>query len=181
VQTGNIEDGFPMNYNYIKFHEILNLKMANNNYLGIGYHLDHYFDIEDLTLQLKQIPYELTPHYLYSAFYGFKTDRYTLSGLSLSYVFDSRDHLINAYNGYFINVNYRFNPKFLGSSQQSSSLMMEFRSFLPLSKKIKRHLIAFWMLGNFRVSGRQPYLTLMALGEDQRSRSGRGYIAGRYR
>jgi hypothetical protein len=31
------------------------------------------------------------------------------------------------------------------------------------------------------MSGRQPYMTLMALGEDQRARSGRGYIAGRYR
>jgi hypothetical protein len=37
------------------------------------------------------------------------------------------------------------------------------------------------MFGNIRVTGRQPYLTLMATGEDQRARSGRGYIAGRYR
>ncbi len=34
---------------------------------------------------------------------------------------------------------------------------------------------------NIQITGEQPYLTLMALGEDQKGRSGRGYIAGRYR
>ena len=42
VATGNLDDGFSMEYNYIKFHEVLNYKLAENHYAGLGYHLDHY-------------------------------------------------------------------------------------------------------------------------------------------
>lgn len=181
AQTGDIEDGFAMDYNYIKFHEVFNYKLAKNHYAGIGYHLDRYYDIKDDALQLEKKPYQLTPHYIYSSLYGFDTAGYTLSGLSISYVFDSRDNLINPYTGYFVNVNYRYNFEFLGSDRNSSSLWLEFRTYVPLSKKVERHLLGFWFFSNFQVSGRQPYMTLMALGEDQRARSGRGYIAGRYR
>jgi hemolysin activation/secretion protein len=44
-----------------------------------------------------------------------------------------------------------------------------------------RHLIAFWVFGNFNLYGDRPYLTLPSLGEDQRARSGRGYVNGRFR
>jgi len=180
-QTGNLDDGFSMEYNYIKFHEVLNYKLAENHYAGLGYHLDHYYNIRDHALQLDEKPYGITPHYVYSKAYGFDTTEYTLSGLSLSYVFDSRDNLIYPYEGHFINVKYHYNPEFLGSNRNSSSLWLEYRTYIPLSKKVPRHQVAFWLFGNFRVSGRQPYMTLMALGEDQKARSGRGYIAGRYR
>ncbi len=88
---------------------------------------------------------------------------------------------MNAYKGYYARINYRNNPTFLGSNQNSSSLWLEFRTYVPLSKKTPRHLIAFWAYGNFLLTGDQPYLTLMALGEDQKARSGRAYVAGRYR
>ena len=137
--------------------------------------------IRDHKLQLETRPYELTPHYLYSRLHGFDSSAYVLSGLSLKLVYDSRDNQINAYEGHYAHLSYRINPPFLGSSQASSSLWMEFRTYQSLSKSVPRHLLAFWFFGNFLVSGQQPYLTLMALGEDQRARSGRGYIAGRYR
>jgi len=177
----DIDDGFQMTYNFLKFHEIASYQVGKHKYIGLGYHLDYFYNIVDDALRLDTIPLQLTPHFRYSEFYGFNPERYVLSGLSLNFVFDSRDHLINPYKGYYFNINYRYNPKFLGSSQNSSSLWMEFRTYLSLSRKTARHLIGFWFFGNFRVSGRQPYLTLMALGEDQRARSGRGYIAGRYR
>ena len=177
----NIEDGFLMSYNYLKIHEILNYRVSPNKYLGLGFHLDRYSGISDEALQIETLPYELTPHYLYSRLHGFDTASYTLSGLSLNLLYDSRDNLINAYNGYYFHLSYRYNPRFLGSSQASSSLWMEFRTYQSLSRDVPRHLLGFWAYGNFLVSGQQPYLTLMALGEDQRGRSGRGYIAGRYR
>lgn len=177
----DVNDGYKMGYHYLKFHEILNFEIGKYKYIGFGYHLDYYNKIKDFSLQLDSIPNLLTPHYLYSELYDFETSNYLLSGLSLNLVYDSRDNLINAYKGYFINVNYRYNPKFLGSNQNSSSLWMEFRTYVPLSKEVPRHLIAFWWVGSFQITGHQPYLTLMALGEDQRARSGRGYTAGRFR
>jgi hypothetical protein len=178
------EGAFPMLYDYIKFHEIINYKIAEYFYAGIagmGYHLDYYNNISDELLDLDTTSLQLTPHYIYSKRYGINPESYMLSGLSLNAVYDSRDNLMNPYKGYYVNINYRYNPNFLGSDQNSSSLWLEFRTYVPLSKKTPRHLVAFWAYGNFLLTGNQPYLTLMAIGEDQKSRSGRAYVAGRYR
>ena len=173
--------GYPMKYNFAIFHQIVNRKVHNNIYLGIGYHLDIYWKINDLNLNLDTIPLQITPHYSYSLQHGFDPSAYTLSGFSLNAMFDSRDDQINAYKGYYAKLNYRYNPKFLGSDENSSELWAEFRTYVGLSKKIPRHLIAFWLFGNFQTTGNMPYYTLMSLADDQKSRSGRGYLAGRYR
>ena len=89
--------------------------------------------------------------------------------------------MVNPYKGYFANINFRINQTWLGSDQNSSTLWTEFRTYVGLSKKKPRHLVAFWVFGDFQVTGKRPYLTLMALAEDQRSRSGRGYVGGRFR
>jgi hypothetical protein len=179
---GDVEEGaYQMKYDFIKIHEVVSYKIKKYFYLGMGYHLDHYFDIVDEQLNLETNPQQLTPHYAYSQYHGFNTDQYTLSGISVNMVYDSRDNLNNPYTGYFLNFNYKYNPTFLGSSKLSSNLWMEFRGYLSLSQRTNRHLLGFWAFGSLQTSGSQPYLTLPASGEDQRDRSGRGYIAGRFR
>ena len=54
-------------------------------------------------------------------------------------------------------------------------------TYIGLSKRFPRHLLAFWMFGSFVVGGKIPYLDLMATGFDQMNSSGRGYIQGRWR
>ena len=176
--TGD-DGGYPISYNYFKFHEVVNRKIAKNVYAGIGYQLDYYWNIVDDSLDIASFTF--TPHYFYSREYGFDADEYILSGFSVNLMYDSRDNLINPYEGYYANINYRINQTWLGSDQNSTSLWLEFRTYVGLSKKIPRHLIAFWLFGDFQLTGHKPYLTLMATGEDQKARSGRGYIAGRYR
>ncbi len=174
-------DGYSMQYNYVILHEIANIKVIDNFYLGLGYHLDYYWDIKDKLLNLDTVPQVLTPHWGYSKRHGIDTASYMLSGVSINVMYDSRDNQINAYEGFYARLNYRMNPTFLGSSENSTTLWVEFRTYVGLSKKIPRHLIAFWFFGNFVVSGHQPYFTLMALANDQKGRSGRGYTEGRYR
>jgi len=50
-----------------------------------------------------------------------------------------------------------------------------------LSDKNPRHLMAFWLMGNFSPPGEFPYMILPATAYDQRSRSARGYTQGRFR
>ena len=57
----------------------------------------------------------------------------------------------------------------------------DLRYYLGLSKDKKRHLLAFWSYGTFKLLGDVPYLALPSLGWDTYNRSGRGYIQGRYR
>ena len=174
---------FPMKFNFVKIHQIVNKKIIGELYAGIGYHLDLNYSIEDeyyhpatdSTVELN------TPHHHYSTRNDFSTKDYTLSGVSLNVVYDTRDNMISPYKGIYANINYRINPTFLGSDQNSSSLWLEFRTYLGLSKKTPRHLIGFWAFGNFSLYGTLPYLTLPSLGDDQRARSGRGYTNGRFR
>lgn len=105
-QTGSIEDGFPMDYYFMKFHQVLNYRVADDHCVGFGFHLDHFFKIRENALQINQMTYELTPHFIHSRTNGFDTEEYTLSGESLSYVYDSRDNPANAYRGNFANINY---------------------------------------------------------------------------
>lgn len=174
---------FPMKFNYLKFHQIVNRRLAGELYAGIGYHLDYYYSIIDEHYRpaTDSTPELLTPHYYYSSLNGFMTEDYMVSGVSLNVLYDTRDNQISPYRGIYANINYRINPEFLGSSRNSSSLWMEFRTYLGLSKKTERHVLGFWAFSNFELSGEMPYLTLPALGEDQRARSGRGYTNGRYR
>jgi outer membrane protein assembly factor BamA len=174
---------FPMKFNYLKIHEIVNKKVVGEFYAGVGYHMDYYYTIKDeyyhaATDTTTEI---MTPHSYYSYTNNFNPTEYMVSGISANFLYDSRDNQINPYKGYYANINYRINPTFLGSSQFSSTLWLEFRTYIGLSKKTPRHLIGFWAFGDFLTSGKLPYLVLPSLGEDQRARSGRGYTNGRYR
>jgi hypothetical protein len=174
---------FPLKYNYLKLHEIVSYKIKTNFYGGIGFHLDSYRSIVDDSLQFNDdgtVKF-MTPHYFYSDHYGFDPEGYNTVGLSANFVFDSRDNLINPYKGMFFNINLKQNATWLGSDKSSTFLFFDARYYRSLSKKLPRHVIGGWLWGNFMVAGRAPYLTLQALGDDQRARSGRGYIQGRFR
>ena len=167
-----------MKFKYIRFHETALKKSAEDFYMGIGYHLDYHFGIDD---ELLKLPDTITSHYAYSVANGFDPEKYLLSGLSLNFIYDSRDNAANPYDGRYAFIAYRYNPEFLGSSKSSSSLWVEYRDYFHVSKKRKRNLIALWTYGNFQTSGVLPYMDLPALGWDQFGRSGRGYTQGRFR
>jgi outer membrane protein assembly factor BamA len=180
VETASDSLVQPMKFNFIRFYQTVNIKIKKSFYMGIGYHYDYYYHIVDEKLDTASPPF-LTSHYVYSKKYGFNPEKYTLSGVSLNFVLDTRDNMVNAYKGYFANLNYRFYPEFLGNKKTGNYWEVEYRSFHSLSQKNPRHVLAFWLLGNFSPYGQLPYLDLPALGYDQRGRSGRGYTQGRYR
>jgi len=172
---------FPMKYNWIKFHNILYMEVAEDFYSGIGYHLDHYYDIVDDNLNLDSTAAIITPHYAYSRLHGFNIKTYTASGVSFNMAYDTRDNIINAYKGIYINAGYLFNFTFLGSNRDGSRLWAEFRTYIGLSEKVPRNLVAFRVFGSFKISGALPYLNLMTNGFDPLNSSGRGYTQGRWR
>jgi hypothetical protein len=179
--TGDNGLSFPMKFNYVRFLEIVNTKVIDKFYAGVGYALDYYYQINDENLHLDSTPPLVTPHYIYSESYHFNPAQYILSGVSANLIYDTRDNMISPYKGIYANINYRYNFKFLGTDQDESSLWLEFRTYVGLSKRKARNVLAFWAFGDFELTGHMPYLTLPALGEDQRARSGRGYTNGRYR
>lgn len=172
---------FQMKYNWIKLRNVLYREVVHHIYAGLGYHLDHYYDIVDENLNLDSAVTIMTPHYSYCILHGFDSHTYTASGISANFAYDSRDNIINTYEGIYFNVSYQYNFTFLGSSQNGSHLWTEFRTYVGLSKRIPRHLLAFRVFGSFKTSGEQPYLNLMSNGFDPINSSGRGYAQGRWR
>jgi len=181
LSTGCGETSYPMLFNWIKFHNVFSRKIIPNLYAGLGYHLDIHYSIKDELLDTMGNEKSLTPHYSYSILHGFDPGQYRSSGISANFVYDTRDNIINPYRGFYINVNYRYDFTWLGSQENGSRLWTEFRTYLGLSKITPRHLVAFWLYGNFKVSGEIPYLGLMSSGFDQMNASGRGYKQGRWR
>lgn len=169
----------PMRYNYFKFHQTISWKIKGDFYLGSGVHFDNYSAIVDENLNVESG--EFTNHYSYSKKQGFNDKKYSVNGLSLNFVHDSRDNQINTNHGWFANVNFRMNPSFNKSQIASSVLLAEYRFFIPLSKTNKQYVFSFWTYGQFLTTGKLPYLNLPAIGWDQRSRSGKGYIQGLFR
>jgi hypothetical protein len=170
-----------MDYNWLRFHNVLSHKVNKNIYCGIGYQFDYHFNIVDFGLHIKKDTLFNTPNYSYSALHGYNPAHYISSGLSANFVFDTRDDMVNAYHGVYINVNYQYNFSWLGSSVNGSELWTEFRTYIRLSKRCPRHLLAFWYYGSFVTTGSIPYLDLMSISYDQMNSSGRGYAQGRYR
>lgn len=181
VGLGGWDEEYLIKYRWVKLHEIFSVKVRNFLYFGVGYHLDYHYQIEDTKLKPDSVVPVYTPHFSYSVKHGFNTEKYISSGLSLNFVFDNRDNLINPYKGYFVNVNYKINQTWLGSDKSSGQLWTEFRTYVSLDKKMPRHLLAFWMYGGFQTSGEVPYFDLWATGFDQMNSSGRGYLQGRWR
>ncbi|MES2646470.1 MAG: BamA/TamA family outer membrane protein [Bacteroidota bacterium] len=170
----------PMRFNHVRFYQTISWRIRQQPlFAGVGYHLDYYFGIKDE--KLDTVNNLLTSHYLYSRSFGFSNKKYATSGVSLNLTGDTRDNLVNPRKGYFYNINWRLYPTFLGSSKNSTMLNLEWRSFYNVSKTDKRKILGAWLMGNFTPVGKLPYLSLPALGYDQRGRSGRGYAQGRFR
>jgi outer membrane protein assembly factor BamA len=169
-----------MKFNYLRLYETFLRKIAKGWYAGLGIMIDDNFKIDDQTLKVDS-PAHTTSHYKYSKTYDFDTAHYSANGLSFQIMHDSRDNPIEPFSGNYFNIAYRVSPKFFGSSQSSTMLYYEYRTYFSMSKTVPRNVLAFWFWGVSVLSGRMPYLELPAITWDTYNRSGRGYIQGRFR
>jgi outer membrane protein assembly factor BamA len=168
-----------MNFNYLRLYETAFRRISGNLYAGIGFFVDHHWNIDDQRLNLDSAQFFITSHYFYSILENFPIRGYTANGLMIRALYDDRDNSINSFNGIYIDAGIRLNTTWLGSNRQSTKLMLELRKYLNLLND-QQHL-AFWLMGDFLLSGTMPYLALPSLGWDTYNRSGRGYIQGRFR
>lgn len=171
-----------MYFNNFRLYQTVQMRHKKTNlFYGVGYHLDVFWSIDDRQLDLDAEPQRITHHYRYQAIKGLPTDKYSQSGLSANTTFDSRDNVVNPYEGQLAAISFRAFPKFLGSTTSASQLWMEYRTYVNIVKSRPRNVLAFWGYGWFVTSGTSPYLALPAIGWDMFARSGRPYTQGRIR
>ncbi len=168
-------------FNLVRLHETVLKKVWGDLYVGLGYRLDSYYGVQDKGMDLESATPVVGPGYAYSLAYGFNPSQGVVSGASLAFLYDSRDSTIDPYRGIYGAASLTTNPTWLGSSQASTSVDAQFRAYVPLSDDVPRNVIGVWLLYRGITSGATPYLTLPSIGWDQKNRTGRGYVQGRWR
>ena len=173
----------PMNedFNLVRFHETVLRRVWSDLYVGIGYRLDSYYAVQDTSMDLTAPVPIVGPDYAYSLAYGFSPHQGVVSGATLAALYDSRDSNIDPYRGFYGSASFTASPTWLGSSRTSTSLEAQFRVYAPLDGDVPRNVLGFWLYYRGVTSGVAPYLTLPSIGWDQKNRTGRGYVQGRWR
>jgi hypothetical protein len=180
-QTAAVPGAQPMDWNLLRFHQSVLKKVTGPLYLGGLFRFDRYYGIDDQDLDLSANPPVVTSHYAYSRYYHFDSHQYNVVSLGAQVLYDSRDSTVNPYRGIYADFWFKWHPTWLGSSQGATQIHAEFRTYIGLDDAIPRNVLAFWFIGEGVTSGNVPYMDLPAIGWDARGRTGRGYIAGRFR
>jgi outer membrane protein assembly factor BamA len=167
------QDSTLLNFQYLKLHQSVLFEVHPHLFIGAGYALDYFWNVEQV--------YPPKPTGTLSDFEKYDTStRSFSSGIELSMIRDTRDNPINAYRGTYTNIQLIPRFKFLGSDQNWTSLMVQWRGYFRFPSS-SNNIIALWSYNWLTLSGIPPYLMLPSTGWDKTFNTGRGYIQGRFR
>jgi outer membrane protein assembly factor BamA len=170
LQPDSLADN--MSFQLLRFYETGYNRIAENFYAGVGYHLDHYFQIHD--------PNSATGPSAFKDYNGgVDVTETTSSGVTVSLLFESRDTPVNPKKGYLVQVDMMLLPTWMGSDNDWQAFRLELRAYPWLDRRGRTVLATqFWAWSTI---GHTPYMELPAIGWDKDGRTGRGYVQGQIR
>jgi hypothetical protein len=175
----NPGESYPIKFGLFRFNEKVYRQINESLFIGGGINIDYHRNITDENLQVDSG--QITPHYTYSLEKGIDPENYFANGLMFNIQYNTKEHGNRSYGGMYADLVLRSNQKFLGSTLNALQLITEFRKYWSFSEKNPEHVLAFWHLGTFSLSGDVPYLDLPGTASDLYNRSGRGYTIGRFK
>jgi len=173
----NSDSAFPVRYNFTRLAEKAYKKIGKYLYVGGGLRFDIFKNIQDE----KQTSTFNTPHQRYSLTNGFDPNRYSANGFIMAMQYNTREHPIRPYGGFYADLSFQFNQEWIGSTKDAIQLQYDIRKYWSISKKNPEHVIAFWHWASYKLSGDLPYLEIPSTGSDTEGRSGRGYTFSRFK
>ena len=163
-----------VDYNYIRFYQSALKRFKSYFYAGIGYSLDYFQNIHTDGPGLAQFT-----GYEYGTSEGGNSFS---SGITLNFLYDTRNNDFNPIPGSYANLIYRVNSTFLGSNSTWRSVYVDVRKYISLAKKPRQqNVVAIWSYFWTALDNDVPYLNLPTIGMDPSNRSGRGIEQNRYR
>jgi hypothetical protein len=166
-----LNEGYSIDYSYIRLHQSIKRAVSKNLYVGLGYNFDYFWNVKEIEPPTtKSTDFEN---------YGFSTTEKS-SGVALHLLYDDRRNSINPEQGYYANVSYSYNTATLGGDANWQSLTIDCRRYFEFPNGTQ-NVIALWNYDWLTLSGTPPYLLLPNTGGDAYNNTGRGYIPGRYR
>lgn len=166
-----IKNEDPMDFSYIRIYETILRHLGGNLYAGLGYIIDDHWNIKDQ----GNINHSVSDYSFYV-----KNAHAISTGLTLNGLLDARDNSIDPSKGAYISVQYRDNFKFMGSTINWRSLIVDVRKYFRFPAG-SDNVLALWNYEWLILNGTPSYLDLPATQWDASSATGRGYIQGRFR
>jgi outer membrane protein assembly factor BamA len=164
-------DSTQLIFQYFKFHQSVLFEIHPHIFIGAGYALDYFWNVrEKYPSSGSETDFEK---------YG-STPTSLSSGISLNLLRDTRDNPISAHRGTYINILLIPRLQFMGSDNNWTSLMAEWRGYFRFPAS-SNNILALWSYNWLTLNGTPPYLMLPSTGWDKTFNTGRGYIQGRFR
>lgn len=168
----NRDEGYSIDFSYLKLHQLVVTQLKGNLYAGLGYFFDRFWNIRELDMP-PQSPSDYQQYGLFPTA--------TASGFTAQLLFDNRKNPINPNNGWYGNVLLRPNIAALGAGSNWTSLQIDLRHYLRFPAR-SQNVLGFWSFNWVTLGGgNPPYLLLPSTGWDDFFNTGRGYIQGRFR
>lgn len=149
----NIGDADMLDYSYVKVHQEILKRIAEDLYGGIGYDFDYHYDISELS----------DPSVSDYDAYNNGATKTTSSGIVFHLKYDSRTNINNPKDAFFGSVTYRYNTPLFGSDDEWQSVELELRKYVRISSN-PDNVLAFWSWNTFTFGGKVPYLDLPSTG-----------------
>lgn len=164
-----------LNYRYIRFYQSALKQITPYFFAGLGYDLDYHINVRNSNPNI-----DLAQFTGYN--FGLNTNSFS-SGITLNFLYDTRNNSLNPLPGTYMNAVYRVNPKMLGSDETWRSLYLDFRKYISMNRARpnQQNTLAFWTYLWTVFNNNPPYLDLPSINWDPYNRSGRGFDQNRYR
>jgi outer membrane protein assembly factor BamA len=161
-----------VDYKHFRFHQNALKGIASHLAIGLGYAMDHHYNIYVEPNESGEIIETYPP--------GEKINTIS-SGLTLPVVFDNRFNPLNPQQGIYGSLTLRYNAPAFGSDDTWQSLYFDGRKYFSFSNR-RQNILAlrsyYWTI----ISGNVPYLDLPSNGwEPGLGYAGRGLQQNRYR
>ncbi len=159
-----------INSDYFRIYQYALRKIASHLFIGPGFAIDNYYNIEETEIENKG---HLDEYKIPNA-----GSTYT-AGMTFTVAFDSRKNQLNPKQGGYFLTTLRVNSPIFGSNYNQQSLFMDARKYLALRRdNILGFRAFYWTVLN----GDTPYLDLPSVAWAPSSGiASRGIQTGRYR
>jgi outer membrane protein assembly factor BamA len=151
-------------FNYLRFDNVSYRKIGKNSFAGLGWRYFNMFNVQSKVNGMLASGNVLG------------STGSTVSGLNISYLFDSRDNILNPSKGSFAQLIYSVHGNLTGSSHTFNRWQFDTRTyFRPFPKR--QDVLAFQGYG-YLSDGNVPFNELAQMGGEMIMR---GYFQGSYR
>lgn len=151
-----------LDYQVVLFEQRLLRQVRPAHFLGVQYRFVNLYDLD----------YE--PVFLLEDAPRLRNDQGTYSGFGPSYLYDSRDNVLSAFKGTYLELSAVFHSSVIGSEFNFTRYRIDGRRYWLLNETT---VLAAQFIGEFN-NGDVPFRELALMGGDQIMR---GYYQGRYR